>query len=227
MIAPVVRPRRATPRAGLCALSLLFLIATNPINACASGLKDLEKFLSETRSGSASFVQTVTAPARAGEPTPKPKVSSGQFEFLRPDRFRFEYRRPFEQTIVADGKTLWLYDADLNQVTRRPQAQALGSAPAALVASTANMARLAQVFALSDEPDAEGLSWVQAVPRQAEGQLKRVRMGFASGRLVALDMEDAFGQVSRIRFEGFRTQTPLTPQQFVFKVPPGADLVEP
>ena len=55
--------------------------------------------------------------------------------FSARDDFCFDYRKPFEQTIVADGQTLWFYDVDLNQVTQRPQAQALGNTPAALLAS--------------------------------------------------------------------------------------------
>lgn len=54
---------------------------------------------------------------------PRARTQSGTFEFQRPGKFRFVYVKPFEQTIVADGKTLWLHDVDLNQVTSRPQDQ--------------------------------------------------------------------------------------------------------
>jgi len=189
-------------------------------------LKDLENFLSEAKAGSAAFVQTVTAPARAGEAAGRAKTSRGSFAFMRPDRFRFDYTKPFEQTIVADGKTLWLYDQDLNQVTSRSQAQALGSTPAALVASSASLAKLADVFELADESDAQGMSWVRATPRQRDGQLKSVRVGFAQGELAVLDMEDGFGQRSTIRFEGFKTHPSLPANQFQFKPPVGADVLK-
>jgi outer membrane lipoprotein carrier protein len=203
------------------------LIAVNAIPSSAEGLKDLENFLATTHSGSASFTQTVTAPARTGEAAPRPKTSSGTFAFLRPDRFRFDYKKPFEQTIVADGKTLWLHDADLNQVTSRSHAQALGSAPAALVASSASLAKLGEVFEFKSEPDAEGLSWVRASPKQRDGQLKTVRVGFAQGQLAVLDMEDSFGQRSTLRFEGFKTQTAFPAAHFQFKVPGGASVLTP
>ena len=201
-------------------------VAAFSIQASADGLKDLENFLTETRSGSAGFTQTVTSPVRAGESAPRARVSSGRFEFLRPDRFRFEYRKPFEQTIVADGATLWLYDADLNQVTSRAQAQALGSTPAALVASSASLAKLAEVFEFKAAPDAEGLTWAQATPRHRDGQIRLVRVGFAQGQLSVLDMEDSFGQRSTIRFEGFKGNTPLSPSHFNFKPPAGADVLK-
>lgn len=205
---------------------LSILIAVTSTVSSAEGLKNLEKFLSDAKAGSATFVQTVTAPARAGEAAGRAKTSRGSFAFMRPDRFRFDYTQPFEQTIVADGKTLWLYDQDLNQVTSRSQAQALGSTPAALVASSASLAKLADVFELADEPDAQGMSWVRATPRQSDGQLKNVRLGFAQGGLAVLDMEDGFGQRSTIRFEGFKTHPSLPASQFQFKLPAGADVLK-
>ncbi|GAB4088432.1 LolA family protein [Hydrogenophaga soli] len=202
-------------------------IASCAFNASAGGLKDLENFLSGTRAGSAAFTQTVTAPSRAGQAAPRTKTSGGRFEFQRPDRFRFEYSRPFEQTIVADGKTLWLFDRDLNQVTQKPQAQALGSAPAALVTSSASLSKLAEVFELSDEPEAQGLSWAKAVPRQADGTLRSVRVGFADGQLAVLEMEDSFGQRSVLKFEGFKANPAFEAGHFNFKPPPGADVLKP
>ena len=203
-----------------------FLIAANAMPSSADGLKDLENFLTATQNGSATFTQTVMAPARTGEAAPRPKTSSGTFAFLRPDRFRFDYKKPFEQTIVADGKTLWLHDADLNQVTSRSQAQALGSTPAALVASSASLAKLGEAFEFKSEPDAEGLSWVRASPKQPDGQLKNVRVGFAQGQLAVLDMEDSFGQRSTIRFDGFKPNPGLSASGFAFKPPAGVDVLK-
>ncbi|MDO9292756.1 MAG: outer-membrane lipoprotein carrier protein LolA, partial [Hydrogenophaga sp.] len=68
--------------------------------AQADGLKDLEQFLREVGSAQAGFTQVVTSPVRNGETVARRKTSSGRFEFLRPNRFRFEYTKPFEQTIV-------------------------------------------------------------------------------------------------------------------------------
>ncbi len=208
-------------------LIIPFFIAVSSITVSADGLKDLENFLGNTRSGSATFTQTVTSPVRAGETMPRARVSSGQFAFSRPDRFRFDYRKPFEQTIVADGTTLWLHDADLNQVTRRAQAQALGSTPAALVASSASLAKLAEVFEFKAAPDADGLSWAQATPKQRDGQIRLVRVGFSQGQLAVLDMEDSFGQRSTVRFEGFQPNVALPADAFRFTPPAGADVLRP
>lgn len=112
------------------------------------GLDSLEQFVKGTRSGKAAFTQVVTAPAKDGQ-TPRARTQSGTFEFQRPGKFRFVYVKPFEQTIVADGKALWLHDVDLNKVTSRPQDQVLGSTPAAIVAAAPDLKALEKDFTLS------------------------------------------------------------------------------
>lgn len=200
------------------------LIAASAQWASADGLKSLENFMQSAHSGRADFTQTVTAPARDGQ-AQRPKLSSGSFEFQRPGRFKFIYRKPFEQTIVADGQTLWLYDVDLNQVTERAQAQALGSTPAALLASAPDLAALRAEYRLESAPDQDGLQWVLASPKVQGGQLKSVRVGFEGDRLAALDILDSFGQQSQIRFTGMQINPVLPAGSFQFKPPAGADVL--
>ncbi|WCM94579.1 outer membrane lipoprotein chaperone LolA [Acidovorax sp. NCPPB 2350] len=202
----------------------MILIAACVQNAAADGLKSLESFMKGSQAGRADFTQTVTAPPKDGQAA-RTKTSSGTFEFQRPGRFKFVYAKPFEQTIVADGKTLWLYDADLNQVTQRAQAQALGTTPAALLASAPDLQALRKDFALESAPDQDGLQWVQATPKAKEGQLKSVRVGFQGEQLAALDILDSFGQRSVIRFSNLQSSASLPASTFEFKAPPGADVV--
>ncbi len=178
-----------------------------------------------SQTGRADFTQVVTSPPKDGQAA-RTRTSSGSFEFQRPGRFKFVYKKPFEQTIVADGQTLWLYDADLNQVTRRAQAQALGSTPAALLASAPDLSALKAEFTLEAAPDADGLQWVLARPKAKDGQLKSVSVGFAGEQLAALDILDSFGQRSLIRFTGMQANVTLPASTFQFKPPAGADVVE-
>ena len=134
-------------------IATAILIAASAQLASADGLKSLESFMKDSQTGRADFSQVVTSPPKDGQ-VARTKTSSGTFEFQRPGRFRFVYKKPFEQTIVADGQTLWLYDADLNQVTQRAQAQALGSTPAALLASAPDLSALRADFTLEAAPRA-------------------------------------------------------------------------
>lgn len=196
-------------------------------NVQADGLQDLERFLREVGSAQAGFTQVVTSPQRAGEAAPRSKTSTGTFEFLRPNRFRFEYTRPFEQTIVADGQTLWLYDADLNQVTARKQQEVLGSTPAALIASGTDLRALSQAFELKAAPVRDGMEWVDARPRSKEGQLQNVRVGFRQGQLAVLEIADSLGQRSVLSFTGWKGNAPLPAERFRFQPPVGADVIRP
>ena len=192
--------------------------------ARAGGLESLELFVKSAKTGRADFTQVVTPPAKEGQTT-RAKTSTGTFEFSRPSRFKFIYKKPFEQTIVADGQTLWLYDVDLNQVTARKQADVLGSTPAALIASAADISALRADFTLAAAPDKDGLEWVLATPKAKDGQLQNVRIGFRAGQLASLDILDSFGQKSSMTFAAFQSNVSLDAASFQFKPPVGADVV--
>jgi outer membrane lipoprotein carrier protein len=202
-----------------------FLIAAWALAAQASGLDSLENFIKSTRSGRAEFTQVVTGPARDGQAA-RSKTSSGTFEFSRPNRFRFHYNKPFEQTIVADGQTLWMHDVDLNQVTARRQSQVLGSTPAALIAAAPDLGTLRRDFDLQDAGEKDGLQWVQATPKVKEGQLHSVKVGFRGNELAALEILDSFGQRSVLTFTRMEINAALSPAQFQFKPPAGVDVVK-
>lgn len=207
----------------LVVLLLLGLAWTAP--ARADALRDLEAFLRDTQQGRASFTQVVTSPKKDGEASPRTKTSSGTFEFFRPNRFRFQYTKPFEQLIVADGQTLWLFDADLNQVTAKRQQEVLGNTPAALIAAAPDLKGLAGIFSLSNGADADGMQWLLAQPRSRDTQLQQIRLGFRQGQLAVLELLDTFGQRSVLSFGPLNTQPGFKAQHFSFQPPAGADVV--
>jgi outer membrane lipoprotein carrier protein len=191
----------------------------------ATGLKSLEKFVQTVSTGRCEFTQVVTSPGNK-----KHKTSIGSFAFARPDRFRFNYVKPFLQTIVADGNTVWLYDSDLNQVTKRKQSVVLGATPAALIAAAPNVLALQQHYTLSNAPDRDGLQWVLATPTKADGSMQSIQLGFtatdAVASLAVLEMMDSFGQRSVLRFDRFEVNPVLPVELFRYKPPAGADVME-
>ena len=203
-----------------------------PIAGNAAGLDSLEAFVRNVRAGHAEFTQTVTSPGRDGQ-VARTKSSSGSFDFSRPNRFRFIYKKPMAQTIVADGQTLWLYDEDLNQVTARKQAAVLASTPAALIASAPDTKSLQADFVLTDvsakDAQAHGndpaMDWILAIPKASDSSLHSIRVGFKNHNLAALDILDSFGQRSQIVFGAMQTGTPPEAGAFQFKPPAGADVI--
>jgi len=201
-----------------------------PARAQSDGLQLLGQFLQSSRSGRAQFTQVVTSVPKAGQP-PRQRTSSGTLEFQRPGRFRFSYKKPFEQTLVADGQTLWLHDPDLQQVTARAQAQVLGSTPLALIISATDLAGLQKDFQLQPEAARDGLQWVRATSKRAEGQVQQVLAGFrASDRgaeLVVLEVLDTLGQRSVLTFSQFEINPAIKADAFQFHVPTGTDVIRP
>ena len=155
-------------------------------------------FVRDVKTGHASFTQTVTSPDGA-----KKKTSIGSFEFARPNRFRFAYAKPFEQTIVADGQKVWIYDADLNQVSVAPDRRRR-SAPRRRRCSPA--ARSTRTSTSPACRRRDGLEWAEATPKAKDGAFQSVRVGFKGKDLAALEIVDSFGQRSLLRFDGVRSQ---------------------
>jgi outer membrane lipoprotein carrier protein len=219
---------RSTFRAVLVAAIATVSIAVSAQVTTVTGLESLEAFVKNTKSGRAAFTQVVTSPARDGQ-TAKTKTSSGTFEFLRPNRFKFVYTKPFEQSIVSDGQTLWLHDVDLNQVTARKLSQVLGGTPAAVIAAAADIKALQNDFTLVPQPDKDGLEWIQATPKTKDGQVQSITVGFresAKGsELARLEILDSFGQRSVMTFSNFEVNPSLATAGFQFKPPAGADVI--
>jgi outer membrane lipoprotein carrier protein len=206
---------RLIRRALIAALVAVSTLGAVPVQA--GPVETLRDFVQTVRSGQGRFTQTVTSPDGK-----RRKVSQGVFEFQRPNRFRFVYAKPFEQIIVADGQKVWMYDPDLNQVSVRRLSQALGATPAALLAGGS----LDQDFELAAQPPRDGLEWVQATPRQRDGTIQTMRVGFRGKELAALEVLDPFGQRSLLQFPEFKAHAVVPPEQFRFTPPPGADLIE-
>jgi outer membrane lipoprotein carrier protein len=204
-------------RALLLAL-LPTLLVPGPVAAqAADAVEQLRSFVRDTRSGQALFTQTVTS--ADGK---RRRTSSGEFAFARPDRFRFVYRRPFEQTIVADGQKVWVHDPDLNQVSSRRLGQALAATPAALLAGGS----LEPEFTLAAEPAADGLAWVRATPQARDGAFQLLRVGFRGAELAVIEVLDGFGQRSRLEFTRFEANVAVPADRFRFVPPAGADVIE-
>ena len=185
--------------------------------AHADAVDTLRDFVRDVKSGRAEFTQTVSSPDGA-----KKKTSSGRFEFQRPNRFRFDYLKPFQQQIVADGQKVWIYDADLNQASSRKLSQAIGATPAALLAGGS----LDQEFTLRAEPSAGGLDWALATPKAKDGAFQSMKVGFRGKELAAVEIIDSFGQKSLLQFSAFATNPALPEATFRFAVPAGAEVLE-
>jgi len=204
-------PRSLTVAGALGAFALACLPAE------AAGLAQLRAFLDQTKTAQGAFRQTVASKTR-----PQAKDSGGTFAFARPGKFRWTYDAPFEQLIVGDGTRVWVYDRDLHQVIVRKLDVALGATPAALLAGDN---ALEKNFTLTEGAAAGDLEYVDAVPKTTESQFTKVRIGFRDNLPRAMELTDAFGQITVLRFTTIERNPTLAPSLFHFDAPAGADVV--
>jgi outer membrane lipoprotein carrier protein len=204
----------AVLRASICSAALCVLSVAGLVHANA--IADFQAFTSSTQSGRANFEQLVFD--AKGKQMQK---SVGVLVFVRPGKFRFQYEKP-AQVIVSDGKKVSFFDQDLNQVTIRTWEQAFSSTPAALLSGKGD---IDSAFTLVASGEADGVSWLDALPRQKDAGIEKIRMGFNKGQLAVMELNDAFGNRTRMTFTGFERNPKLDAKEFVFTPPKGADVI--
>ena len=188
-----------------------------PLWAQAGAIDQLHDFLKNTRTFKAEFAQSVLA--KNGK---KPQQSAGTLAIARPGKLRWEIAKPYPQLVVSDGEKVWIHDPDLQQVTVRKLGQAIGSSPAALLAGSNELERN---FSLKEAGESEGLSWLEAFPKVADSGFEKVRLAFAGGELKAMELLDSFGQTTQVRFSHAEKNPVLPAGSFIFKAPPGTDVI--
>ena len=203
--------------AGLAAFAAV--LAAPPSAAGGDGAEErLDGWLVANGSLRARFTQTVF-----DEDGVRIDESHGTVAFRRPYHFRWDYEAPEPQTIVADGENLWWYDAGLRQVTVRPVDAALEGTPASLLAGPD--ARSGRHFRVEALEPAGGVAWIELVPRGPDAAFRAIRVGLRGDVLHAIEMEDGFGQTTRIEFFDVEPDPPLDAERFRFVPPPEADVV--
>jgi outer membrane lipoprotein carrier protein len=185
--------------------------------AHAGGVERLKAFVSGARTAEADFTQTVTD--KTGRVT---QEASGTMAFARPGKFRWDYVKPYEQVIVGDGTRLWLYDADLDQVTVKALGDVIAGTPAALLAGDD---AIEKHFKLKNAGESDGLEWLEATPISRDTSFERVRMGFKGDVLVQMELFDHFGQHTTLKLSRLVRNPAIAPSRFTFTPPKGADII--
>lgn len=194
---------------------LPFLLAAQTVSA--DGMASVKAFYEQAKSVRANFHQVVTD--KKGR---KLQEVEGEMQLLRPDKFRWDYHKPYEQQIISDGKQVWLYDTELAQVTIRTLNQSIGTSPAALLAGGADIDK---TFKLTNAASKGALEWVSATPKDKESGFERILMGFNGSRIQEMSLVDNFGHRTKIVFTQVELNPVLEDKNFLFKVPKGVDVV--
>jgi outer membrane lipoprotein carrier protein len=185
--------------------------------AAADGVSSLRDFFNNTTTMSAQFNQVVND--KQGR---KEQEVEGTMQLQRPNKFRWDYKKPYEQQIVSDGKQVFLFDTELQQVTIRELSKALGSSPAAMLAGGENVEKS---FTLKNATRKDGLAWVLALPKDKESGFERVLLGFKADKLRKMEIYDSFNHITHITFDEVERNPKLQDSTFLFTPPKGVDVV--
>ena len=195
-------------------LLTLSMLLMSPVWATPS---QVQRYFQDLQSLRADFIQRVF-----DERSRVVQSSSGQMLMQKPGKFRWDYRTPAEQIIVADGNRLWAYDVDLAQVTVRKLDKALSSTPLALLSGAAP---IEETFTVGNALGRDGLTWYELEPKQPQPEFRLLRVAFKGELLVSLELEDSFGQRTRLDFQKLERNPTIDPALLKFTPPPGVDVV--
>jgi outer membrane lipoprotein carrier protein len=189
----------------------------------AAAVRDtpLDRFLRDLKTLRVSFSQTLVD-ARGKEVD----RAEGTLVVVRPGKFRWEVKpRAADgagQLLVADGRNLWFFDRDLEQVTVRPMDEALTATPAMLLSGTAEVR---QAFRVESIGRRDGLEWVRVVPLRADADFRAAEIGFARGAMRRMVLKDKLGQTATVVFEGAQRNVAVPASEVSFTPPRTADVI--
>jgi len=199
--------------------ALMGLLASLALVSAARAQTPLDTYLSHLKTLRAEFAQTVTD--GKGEQV---QNAQGTLVIVRPGRFRWELTPEggSPQLMVADGKNLWFYDRDLEQVSVKAATAALTATPAGLLSGDGNIREL---FTVAPAGKKDGFDWVLVTPRESDADFREARLGFGMSELKRMVLKDKLGQTVRLEFFKSERNPPVAESEVKFTPPPGADVI--
>ncbi|MEY4454465.1 MAG: hypothetical protein RI951_1059 [Pseudomonadota bacterium] len=198
-----------------------FLILS--FNVIADGISDLNAFVNNVSSMSSEFSQVVLDKKGL-----KLQDVEGVMLFKRPNKFRWDYLKPYQNQIISDGDRLFMYDQDLRQVSINPIAKVAGSTPLLIIAGK-NIEKYFTLRNIEDQVANEmnqNIKWVEAVPKEEGAGFSKVILGLTENKLSVMKIIDAFEHTTTISFKNAKYNVILVDNDFLFKLPTGVDVVQ-
>lgn len=198
-------------------MSLCLCLVCTPLWAADLGIARMHAFLESVQTLKSDFTQVVL-----DSNLKQVKQSSGTLLIKRPNRFRWDYTTPNKEIIVADGRRLWLYDVDLQQITVKPLNDTLAASPAVLLAGSNDVEKS---FGVQELGEKDGLVWVGLTPKVKDTDFESVKLGFKDQELQIMELKDNLGNLTRISFSHLQRGVAVEDKSFNFTPPPGADVI--
>ncbi len=193
------------------------------LNVFAEGISDLNAFVNNVSSMSSEFNQVVLD--KKGS---KLQDVEGVMLFKRPNKFRWDYLKPYQNQIISDGDRLYMYDQDLRQVSINSIAKVGGSTPLLIIAGK-NIEKyftLKNIESQAGDESSQNIKWVEAIPKEEGAGFSKVMLGLTENKLSVMKIVDAFEHITTISFRNAKYNVSLSDNDFLFKLPNGVDVVQ-
>jgi outer membrane lipoprotein carrier protein len=202
---------------------LFFVFLMLSLNVFAEGISDLNAFVNNVSSMSSEFSQVVLD--KKGS---KLQDVEGVMLFKRPNKFRWDYLKPYQNQIISDGYRLYMYDQDLRQVSINSIAKVGGSTPLLIIAGK-NIEKyftLKNIESQAGDESSQNIKWVEAIPKEEGAGFSKVMLGLTENKLSVMKIVDAFEHITTISFKNAKYNVSLSDNDFLFKLPNGVDVVQ-
>jgi outer membrane lipoprotein carrier protein len=202
---------------------LFFVFLMLSLNVFAEGISDLNAFVNNVSSMSSEFSQVVLD--KKGS---KLQDVEGVMLFKRPNKFRWDYLKPYQNQIISDGDRLYMYDQDLRQVSINSIAKVGGSSPLLIIAGK-NIEKyftLKNIESQAGYESSQNIKWVEAIPKEEGAGFSKVMLGLTENKLSVMKIVDAFEHITTISFRNAKYNVSLSDNDFLFKLPNGVDVVQ-
>ena len=184
----------------------------------------LDAYLDHLKTLRASFLQTLSD--GQGREIDR---ASGTIIVERPGKFSWDIHPQSGsgagtagQLLVCDGRNLWFFDRDLEQVTVKPVDAALSATPALLLSGAVDVRKN---FSITPAGERQGLQWVLVEPHGAEADFREALFGFDKGELKRMILEDKLDQTATVMLDKVARNAPVSAAEVSFTQPKGADVI--
>ena len=199
-------------------IALLLSLSLFPASVLAGAQQTLESFVQKVKTAKGSFTQVVVD--KTGKQMEAP--SEGTFIFSRPGKFLWKYQNPYEQEMICNGKDLYLWDKDLEQVTIRAASGAIPQSPASILFGGKS---ITQDWIVKELGERDGLLWVQLVPKNETAGIGYVSFGFREQTPKKIEFMGSFGEKTTLDITSFEQGISVPSNTFNFQIPKGTDVV--
>lgn len=203
-----------------CLVASLLLVASSTFAGVNDdALLELHRLLSQTRSLQGDFTQVTT-----DQEDQIVEENTGTFAIQRPGYLRWHIEQPFEQLLVSDGETLWVYDPDLEQVTINSVDEQMQQNSALLLSS--DLEKIQANYRVDEVRKENNREVFALVPLNESNAFERLELHFENEQLKGWQVHTALGERSTFTFSELQVNEPLSDELFRFEPPPGVDVLD-